>query len=146
MFSLTYVSTAVQPFLIDELRELLTKSRANNATLSVTGMLLYKDGSFMQALEGEEQVVLTLANKIHDDPRHKGMVTLYTGHSPERQFADWSMGFQNLNAPEVAHIPGYSSFLSVPLTDEAFRFNPDRAMKLLLVFRKNTQTHGLHIR
>jgi hypothetical protein len=143
MFALTYVSTAVHPFSVDQLRDLLIKSRANNTKLGVTGMLLYKDGSFMQALEGEESVVNTLADKIHGDPRHKGMLTLYKGHSPERQFADWSMGFQNLNSPEVAHIPGYSSFLSVPLTDEAFRSNPGRAMKLLLVFRKNIEAHGV---
>lgn len=143
MFSLTYVSTAVHPFSIDELRELLTKSRANNTKLGVTGMLLYKDGSFMQVLEGEEAVIRALADKIHEDPRHKSMLTLYKGQSPERQFADWSMGFQNLNSPEVAHIPGYSSFLSVPLTDEAFRSNPGRAMKLLLIFHKNAETHGV---
>lgn len=143
MFSLTYVSSAVNPFSKSELRDLLAKSRANNNKLGVTGMLLYKDGAFMQVLEGEEKTVTELAQKIHDDPRHKNMLTLYKGHSPERQFADWSMGFQNLNDPEIAGMPGYSNFLSVPLTDVSFRDNPGRAMKLLLIFKKDAQTHGI---
>ncbi|HWF37905.1 MAG TPA: hypothetical protein VG322_05265 [Candidatus Acidoferrales bacterium] len=53
------------------------------------------------------------------------------------------MGFQNLNDPETARIPGYTNFLSVPLTDVSFRSNPGRAMKLLLIFKKNAQTHGV---
>jgi hypothetical protein len=51
-------------------------------------MLLYKDGCFMQVLEGNEEAVIDLAEKIQRDPRHKNMMTLYQGDSPERQFAD----------------------------------------------------------
>ncbi len=63
MFSLTYVSSAVRPFAEDELADLLAVSRQNNARLGITGMLLYKDGNFMQVLEGEEAEVRTLYEK-----------------------------------------------------------------------------------
>jgi len=72
MFSLIYVSSAVTEFSKSELVDLLESCHANNANLGVTGMLLYKDGNFMQALEGNEDVVRGLHAKIALDPRHRG--------------------------------------------------------------------------
>jgi Sensors of blue-light using FAD. len=48
MFFLVYVSSATRPFSREDLRVLLETCRKNNAELGVTGMLLYKDGNFMQ--------------------------------------------------------------------------------------------------
>ena len=53
MIALVYVSAARKLFDEAELSALLTQCRANNARLGVTGVLLYADGNFMQALEGE---------------------------------------------------------------------------------------------
>ena len=72
---------------------LLEHARRNNEKAGVTGMLLYKDGNFMQVLEGEERVVQALSAKIGRDPRHEKMVTLLEGPLAEREFSDWSMGF-----------------------------------------------------
>ncbi|NJO83577.1 MAG: BLUF domain-containing protein, partial [Blastochloris sp.] len=41
----------------DQLREILVKARDKNRRLNVTGMLLYRDRFFIQALEGEQEVV-----------------------------------------------------------------------------------------
>ena len=60
MFHLVYVSSAVRPFSKSELVELLNVTRDNNSRLGVTGMLLYRDGNFMQVLEGGEPVVRAL--------------------------------------------------------------------------------------
>ncbi len=57
MFFLVYVSSAVRPFSRVDLDDLLATSRANNARVGITGMLLYKDGNFMQVLEGDEEAV-----------------------------------------------------------------------------------------
>jgi hypothetical protein len=53
MFSIVYVSSALKPFSKTDLLTLLEKSRENNTSLGISGMLLYKDGNFMQVLEGE---------------------------------------------------------------------------------------------
>lgn len=42
MFSLVYVSSAVEPFSPAELADLLSISHRNNASLGITGMLLYE--------------------------------------------------------------------------------------------------------
>lgn len=60
MFHLVYASTATKRFSAGELFDLLPRYREKNARLSVTGMLLYKEGAFMHALEGEEETVRSL--------------------------------------------------------------------------------------
>ena len=100
-------------------------------------MLLYKDGNFMQVLEGDEDTVRALSTKIADDPRHRGLITLLQGPREERQFPDWSMGFCDLASAEVLSIPGYNEFLNTPLTREEFSADPSRSQRLLLTFKEN---------
>jgi hypothetical protein len=100
-------------------------------------MLLYKDGNFMQVLEGEEAVIRALHAKIDADPRHEGVLTVMQGYQESRQFQDWSMGFANLEDPEVAKVDGYSEFMNVPLNDESFFKDPSRCQRLLMRFKKH---------
>ena len=137
MFSLVYVSSAHRPFTPDELVELLRQSHEKNARLGITGMLLYKDGNFMQALEGEEAAVRELYATILRDARHHDVITLLEEEVPEREFAAWSMGFFDLGSDEARATPGYSAFLSTPLTGEAFAASPSRCRMLLRMFRKD---------
>ena len=136
MFFLVYVSSATWPFSGEDLRVLLETCRKNNAELGVTGMLLYKDGNFMQVLEGDEGAVRGLYARIAADPRHGGEITLQQGFAEGRQFPDWSMGFRNLDSPEARSDPGYSEFLNAPLTGREFSGDPTRAQKLLITFKR----------
>jgi hypothetical protein len=136
MFSLVYISSAADPMSSADLADLLSRSQRHNASLGVTGMLLYKDGNVMQVLEGEESVVMKLYSKIKGDPRHRGVLTLLQGPVPERQFPDWSMGFRDLRADEPNAAPGYSEFLNTPLTGQEFSADPTRCQRLLMTFKK----------
>ena len=136
MISLIYVSSAVEPFSSAELLSLLETSRRNNALLNVTGMLLYKDGNFMQVIEGEEPAIRKLHTKISLNPRHDGLITLLEKPIKQRQFSDWSMGFKDLSDRRLRDTPGYSEFLTAPLTSAEFTANPSRAQKLLLTFKQ----------
>lgn len=131
-----YISQATQPFTSEELTELLRKARENNSKLGVTGLLLYQDGVFMQALEGSEEAVTSLVNRIEADPRHRRMMKLLSGHQTERQFPDWSMGFRDLNAPELRRVPGYSDFLEQPLDADRLAQDGERCRQVLDTFRK----------
>jgi len=136
MLSLVYVSSATVPFTPDELVALLKKSHEKNARLGITGMLLYKEGNFMQVLEGEEAAVRELYETIRHDPRHHDVITLLEEEVPAREFSEWSMGFVDLKTVDVRDVPGYSAFLSTPLTGDAFAENPSRCRSLLRMFRK----------
>ena len=137
MFFTVYVSSAVQLFTETELTQLLETSRCNNAEAGITGMLLYKDGNFMQFLEGPKDNVCALLDQIRHDPRHKGMMLLLQQEHPDREFSEWSMGFKMLGRDKLPEIPGYSDFLDLPLTSEQFLLNPSRTLRLLLSFRES---------
>ena len=137
MFQLVYISSAVVPFTKAQLLDLLAKSRENNEKSGLTGLLLYKDGNIMQALEGEEDAVRTTHARIERDSRHRGLLTLLQGPIAERQFPEWSMGLRDLRSPEVMSAPGFSPFLNTPLTGQEFSANSRECEKLLLSFKKN---------
>lgn len=137
MFHIVYASSALQPFTTPELQTLLEQARQKNAKLGLTGILLYKEGNFMQVLEGEKEAVTKLAAIIERDPRHKGLLTLLRGTSEERLFPNWTMGFRDLADDHAAKTPGYCDFMNTPLTDAEFSRDPNRCMKLLLLFKKN---------
>ena len=136
VFFLVYVSAAVTWFSPAELRALLATARAENQRAGITGMLLYKDGNFMQVLEGDEAAVRRLQARIAADRRHRGMVVIDSGPLAEREFAAWSMGFCDLNAGSDALPPGYSDFLDLPLDDPLFASSPNRCRQLLQLFKQ----------
>jgi len=103
---LIYTSQAASPFDAAALRALLTLARARNTAANVSGMLLHVDGSFLQVLEGEADVVVPLFEKIGRDVRHRRVITLLARELEVRNFADWSMGFFDGSA-RAATTPGY---------------------------------------
>jgi len=135
MFYLVYVSLAADDISKQDLLDILEESRPRNSHAGITGMLLYKDGNFMQVLEGEEPSVKELYERVRRDSRHRGVLTLAEGQRQRRQFGDWSMGFRDLNDPEVRSTPGYSEFLNTPLTAESFTRDPAQCERLLWVFK-----------
>ena len=91
----------------------------------------------MQTLEGEKEAVTELVRTIERDARHKGVLVLLRGTSEERFFPNWTMGFRDLADHNAAKTPGYTDFINTPLTDPEFTGDPDRCMKMLLLFKKN---------
>jgi hypothetical protein len=136
MLSLVYVSSAKQLFTEDDLKALLQKSHDNNMSLGLTGMLLYKDGDFMQAVEGPDEALETVYAKIRSDPRHRGILELTRRQIEQREFPSWSMGFKNLNDAGLQSAQGFSSFMNEPLTSPGFHDDPTRAQMLLRMFRE----------
>ena len=60
MFNVVYWSNAARPFTDGELFEMLACWREKNERFGITGLLLYKEGAFIQTLEGEEAPVRAL--------------------------------------------------------------------------------------
>ena len=89
---LIYTSRATRKLDRSDLEEILAIARSRNASQGVTGYLLYDDGQFIQAIEGEEAIVDDLAELIAADPRHEQFNVLTRERIEGREFADWSMG------------------------------------------------------
>lgn len=136
MYYTVYASCASAPFNQQQLVDLLQQSRDNNQAKDITGILLYNRGTFIQLLEGDEQVVKDLYAKIDKDPRHKLIFTLMEGHKDERQFPNWSMAFRDLDSPEIKNLPGFNNFINQPLDSEQYYRDPMAAIELLYLFRE----------
>lgn len=131
---IVYLSSAVSLFNTEELQELLEKSRLRNAELGVTGLLLYKDKSFIQLIEGSEQATNELYGIIKGDKRHFNVRLLDQTIKAQRTFKHWHMGFFDLNG-KAESVDGY-----LDCFDHNFRFDdlirtPDKALELLMYFR-----------
>ena len=112
MHQIIYVSAATHLFSDQELLDLLSHSRESNQRCGVTGMLLYKEGDFMQVIEGEQDVIRRLFERISLSKRHSMVTVLADAPVQERAFADWSMGFRNLSPQDVSQTPGFTDFLN----------------------------------
>lgn len=135
--TLVYVSFSAARMNDDELKEILEKSRENNQKLGITGMLLYRDGFFIQALEGEKETVSRLYEKISEDPRHTNILKVYQETSRVRSFEDWSMGFNKIEDGDLDDLEGFTDFLNKPQSS-FFTEEPNRARTLLNMFKNKT--------
>jgi hypothetical protein len=102
-----YTSHSLARMSSEELVELLEKSRRNNTAMGITGLLLHADGSFMQTIEGEPSAVRQLFDRIYEDERHDGIITIADERVEHRSFSDWSMAFREITRDEAATIPGF---------------------------------------
>ena len=139
LISLVYVSLAYHDMNADELKTILESSHRHNKPDNITGMLLYRDGYFIQALEGEAVKVEATYERIKLDTRHKNVVTVYKEEIEERTFNEWTMGFKNLDDVDPESLPAFTDFLTQPMDAEDFAKHPSRAKLLLESFRHHIQ-------
>lgn len=95
IFHLVYFSKAAEDLSYTDIREILEVSRRNNAQLGITGMLIFRDGLFLQILEGSEEAVRKVLAAIRDDDRNYSVRVLIEAGGQERLFADWAMAFHD---------------------------------------------------
>lgn len=114
VFGFMYQCQESTPLTAEQIEEILEVSRRNNEKRGITGMLLYRDGRFLQVLEGEREPVMELIGTIKRDPRQKAFTVLYESEWP-RLFAGWFMDFRKL----VGKSPAASAFSPGHQSDEA---------------------------
>lgn len=124
LFSLIYTSKAVNLMQDEELQQILEDARRRNLSHNITGILVYIEGEFfskpggrfMQVLEGEENAVKVIYEKIKHDLRHHSVTLLNEAVISKRNFKTWSMGFESLKLDKYKQMPTYfeldHSFLS----------------------------------
>lgn len=138
MIQLAYVSNSVRLMSEMDLTDLLIQARTINAEHGITGMLLYKDRSFLQVLEGDSESVHAIYARITRDRRHEKVRTLYDEPIDKRDFPDWTMGFRNLSGSDLESLVGYTSFMDKPDVARTFFEDLTTAKKLLLLFRSKS--------
>lgn len=98
MHSLIYVSNACFPAGGEDDFSILSESVAFNRRGGIGGYLLRTPHQFFQILEGPEDRLNLLMDKICRDPRHSDVRILSHNATGSACFAGWSMGFKLLRA------------------------------------------------
>lgn len=88
---LTYKSMATTNPTPADLKAMVSKARARNRELGITGMLLFEDGCFLQTLEGPPDQLDMVWNSIKRDPRHRDIQVLSEHVINNRLFSAWDL-------------------------------------------------------
>ena len=118
MIRITYLSQATPNFASIDLIRLLEQCHLNNPKRGLTGLLIFGNDTFLQTIEGEENIVKELIEKIAKDKRHINFQILSKQSIENRQYSDWAMGFEKLTEKTIAGLPKLKNF---GLSD----FNPE---------------------
>ena len=79
--------------LLDDLREILVKSRYYNAKNDICGVLYYAHGYYFQCLQGKYESILAFYHKIIQDTRHGEIKLIQHKSIEKRSFQQWSMKY-----------------------------------------------------
>lgn len=134
MYYITYVSSAASLMHREALNSLLEQSKKNNDRLGITGVLLYKEGNFIQLIEGEERTVRDLFEVIKKDARHKTVVKLLDASVGSRIFPEWSMGFCNMHERESR--AAYDDYFSRTMQSSTFSTEADFIRRMFVSFNR----------
>lgn len=139
MRRIIYASRALHDFPDQELVELLLRARATNEEHDVTGMLVYAARSFLQLFEGEDDDVELVWDRIRMDDRHTDLRVLADGPATSREYGDWSMGFEHLDALELERtLPGYRASIEYPFVSPELIAAADTAETLLSLYARRS--------
>ncbi|MGZ8137349.1 MAG: phosphate-starvation-inducible PsiE family protein [Methylococcaceae bacterium] len=144
MIQITYISIPTRPISADDLIDILNNSRANNARLGVSGMLLFTGSIFIQLLEGDEKIIEELIETIKKDPRHKDFRVIEKKKISVREYADWTMGFKRVDKNDIRDIPGLNKFFETDLNGDIDRDKLKLINQFLNHFRNEAKKKNVH--
>jgi len=110
---------------------MVEKASLLNASHQITGILLFNGTHFFQILEGPEEGVMTIYNRICADRRHHNVVELMRDYSPYRRFGNSGMELFDLREHDQ------STVLQAVLDRGTSRFQltyDDRGLQFLRTF------------
>ena len=95
--SVTYTSLARIDGASD-LEDIETSSREWNARNNVTGFMIFNGTHFLQIVEGTEEAIDDLVERVRKDPRHTGFEIRDRQKVERRSFPGWPLEVVRVNA------------------------------------------------
>jgi hypothetical protein len=106
---LVYKSVATDLFDSDRIDDLCHQAIIFNNSKDITGLLIYHEKIFFQWIEGAEDDIFLLYEKLKKDPRHHYLREILYTTSASRQFKSWGMKAIYSNM-DISSIPGVDGF------------------------------------
>ncbi len=129
---IVYSSASSEKMPKSKLYQILRQARLGNAKRGVTGILVFADNTFFQVLEGQEDVVRSLMQKITPDKRHRDVKIIFEGQVAAPAFSSWEMAYVSTNAQEMAAWAGLRSTTTLDDTLDHLRSTPSHVPDILL--------------
>ena len=142
MLRITYISTESHKLTSEDLLAILGKCNENNPRLGITGMLIYGNGTFIQSIEGDEEVVKNTISKISADARHKDFKVLSEENTEKRLYDEFNMGFERLTEDSLSTITSLKS-LSLRQFNSQFLSKNTQVVEDLLQRHRSTHWNPL---
>ena len=96
--SLTYTSLARLDLEASDLESIHRSALELNALDGITGLLVFNGTHFLQIVEGAQNAIDDLVERLRRDPRHSGIEIRDQRGIDERSFPDWSMELVRVSA------------------------------------------------
>lgn len=139
LLRLIYASESTNPARADyggvqtDVGRILMQARKHNPRHQIGGVLYFSNNYYFQCLEGPQDVVNQLYNKIAEDPRHRNVQSLSVKRVNQRYFSNWSMKYVALeeNINRLLKDNGYNAFTPYDFDDEII----EKILRLFVVTR-----------
>ena len=141
-FYLVYTSLPRIEMSKSTLDEITRISIRNNRKKGITGILLGIESRYLQFLEGDEEEVLQLFERIKQDPRHYELNKWVQGHSDERVFSDWSMASWLLTNEELKSIKALNEIRQLLKDPEQENYASGRFLEMIKNLMESWIAHG----
>jgi hypothetical protein len=93
-----------------QIRQILATARTRNREAGLTGAMTFNESFFAQVLEGVDDDLAPLYEKIGRDPRHTDVKTLVRDSPRQRLFPSWSMAYVDTSSGHGRHPLAHFSF------------------------------------
>lgn len=132
LYRLIYSSEAVPGFGEKELRQLLLRCRKKNSENGITGALIFVDHVFLQILEGNKTDVITLMDKVRNDPRHRNIKVFSEREDDKYLFSAWSMANLSPDLESLSSWAGIEGATSIGVIASSIDKDPQRVPTLVV--------------
>ena len=110
-------------------RNIVESAKQHNKSVNITGVLFYENGYFLQALEGEKDVLVHTFEKISKDSRHNQIIKIIDEPIAARSFADWSLDTFYIDSPALINPDTIVSFKE--LYEQCFEMDSKKLMDFI---------------
>jgi len=117
MERIIYYSRVTTEDIDQTLRNIKSKSHANNPARKITGALVYDGGYFVQLLEGPRESVQGIYSRINRDTRHADIRLIASGPIFQREFPDWDMEIIDMRSQKRLSHNNLAMLVKKPIAD-----------------------------
>jgi hypothetical protein len=96
--TLTYTSRASLSLTDADLERIATEAQRLNALDGITGLLAFDGSRFLQIIEGSEEAIDDLLERLRNDRRHSSLEVRDERLVEDRSFPSWSMQLVRVSA------------------------------------------------